>query len=177
MSSPRGDSGSTPGLVRGIAEELREGARRPAESDRVSYRPIRILGLLLILQTVVLLLLDFSRVTQLGWRRLLPGAPWLAFEDAVFLAVFGPATVLTLLAGLSFLLLARRGWLVAALSQGLSLSGCLWFYANGQPNFVYPIMLYCVVVILYLNSRDVRVRFQPRLRPRQEPAREVPREP
>jgi hypothetical protein len=35
----------------------------------------------------------------------------------------------------------------------------LWLYSWFQPGYVYPIMAYCVLMILYLNSHDVRVVF------------------
>ena len=54
------------------------------------------------------------------------------------------------------------GWLLAAISQGLSLGVCLWLYSQFQPWYVYPIMAYCILMILYLNSQDVRVVFLPR---------------
>jgi hypothetical protein len=81
-------------------------------------------------------------------------------EVAVF-ALFIPSAVLTLLSALSFLFLYRRGWLLAAIAQGMSLAVCLWLYSWFQPGYVYPIMAYCVLMILYLNSQDVRVVFRP----------------
>ena len=56
--------------------------------------------------------------------------------------LFVPSGVLTLLSALSFLLMRRRGWLLAAISQGLSLGGGLWLYSWYQPVYVYPIMAY-----------------------------------
>jgi hypothetical protein len=69
------------------------------------------------------------------------------------------------MSALSFLLLRRKGWLLAAISQGLSLGVCLWLYSQTQPWYVYPIMAYCILMILYLNSQDVRVMFHPRRAP------------
>ena len=63
---------------------------------------------------------------------------------------------------MSFLVLRRKGWLLAAIAQGLSLGCLLWLYTLFQPGYVYPIMAYCVLMILYLNSHDVRVVFFPR---------------
>jgi hypothetical protein len=40
----------------------------------------------------------------------------------------------------------------------------LWLYSWFQPGYVYPIMAYCILVILYLNSHDVRVVFLSRQR-------------
>jgi hypothetical protein len=38
---------------------------------------------------------------------------------------------------------------------------CLWLYSWFQPGYVYPIMAYCILMILYLNSHDVRMVFRP----------------
>ena len=58
--------------------------------------------------------------------------------------------------------LGRRGWLLAAISQGLVVATGLWLYAEYEPPYVYPIMAYAVLMILYLNSHDVRTIFLPR---------------
>jgi VanZ family protein len=55
----------------------------------------------------------------------------------------------------------RRGWLLAAIAQGLSLAVSLWLYSWFQPTYVYPIMAYCILMILYLNSNEVRLAFLP----------------
>jgi hypothetical protein len=39
-------------------------------------------------------------------------------------------------------------------------------YAELEPVFVYPAMVYCIVMVLYLNSRDVRTVFHPGREPR-----------
>ncbi len=59
-------------------------------------------------------------------------------------------------------MLRRKGWLLAAIGQGLSVAVCLWLYSELQPWYVYPIMAYCTLMILYLNSHDVRMMFLPR---------------
>jgi len=82
--------------------------------------------------------------------------------EALTLALFAPSAIMTLMSALGFLLLRRRGWLLAAISQGLSLGVCLWLYSQTQPWYAYPIMAYCILMILYLNSHDVRVVFHPR---------------
>jgi hypothetical protein len=63
------------------------------------------------------------------------------------------------MSALSFLFMRRKGWLLAAIAQGLSLAVSLWLYSWFQPPYVYPIMAYCVLMILYLNSYDVRMVF------------------
>jgi hypothetical protein len=116
----------------------------------------------LILEVIGLVILGGYEFLQVDWRGIdLESPEHQAVEVAVF-ALFVPSAILTLLSALSFLFLHRRGWLLAAIAQGLSLAVCLWLYSLFQPGYVYPIMAYCVLMILYLNSQDVRVVFQPR---------------
>ncbi|MDP9481123.1 MAG: hypothetical protein M3R38_36570 [Actinomycetota bacterium] len=132
------------------------------EPDKTSYRPVRAIGLLLVLQVVGIVGLGLYESTLVDWRAISPekAPPQGVIEVAAF-ALFAPPAVLTLLSGLSFLLLRRRGWLLAAIAQGLSLAVCLWLYTLFQPGYVYPIMAYSILMILYLNSHDVRVVFRP----------------
>jgi hypothetical protein len=134
-----------------------------AGPDNVSNRPIRVIGLLLILQVVGLAGLGAYEFTQVDWQRVQTGTALSqqAIEVLAF-ALFVPSAVLTLLSALSFLLLRRKGWLGAAIGQGLSLAVCLWLYSELQPWYVYPVMAYCTLMILYLNSQDVRTMFHPR---------------
>lgn len=142
-----------------------------AEPDKTSYRPIRAIGLLLILEVIGVVALGVYEFALVDWRRIdLENPPQQAVIEVAAFALFAPPAVLTLLSGLSFLLLRRRGWLLAAIAQGLSLAVCLWLYTLFQPGYVYPIMAYCILIILYLNSHDVRVVFRPR---RDAPEREL----
>jgi small-conductance mechanosensitive channel len=121
-----------------------------------------VIGVLLILEVIGLVALGGYEFLQVRWRGIdLESLQHQAVEVAVF-ALFVPSAVLTLLSALSFLFLRRRGWLLAAIAQGLSLAVCLWLYSLFQPGYVYPIMAYCVLMILYLNSYEVRVIFLPR---------------
>ena len=133
-----------------------------AEPDKTSYRPIRAIGLLLILEVIGLVALGVYEFTRIDWQRINLEDPSREVIEVAAFALFAPPAVLTLLSGLSFLLLRRRGWLLAAIAQGLSLAVCLWLYTLFQPGYVYPVMAYCIPMILYLNSHDVRVVFRPR---------------
>jgi len=132
------------------------------EPDKTSYRPIRAIGLLLILEVVGLVALGVYEFARVDWQSVSREDPPSqgVIEVAAF-ALFVPPAVLMLLSGLGFLLLRRRGWLLAAIAQGLGLAVCLWLYTLFQPGYVYPIMAYCILMILYLNSHDVRVVFRP----------------
>jgi hypothetical protein len=132
------------------------------EPAEVSYRPIRLIGLLLVLQVIGLAGLGAYEFAQVDWQRIRPEAPPPQALEVLAFVLFVPSAVLTLVSALSFLLLRRKGWLLAAIGQGLSVAVCLWLYSELQPWYVYPIMAYCILIILYLNSHDVRMMFHPR---------------
>jgi hypothetical protein len=135
------------------------------EPAELSYRPIRAVGLLLILQVICLVGLGAYEFVQVDWQRVRLKVPPQQVIEVLALVLFAPSAVLTLLSALSFLLLRRKGWILAAIGQGLSLAVCLWLYSQLQPWYVYPIMAYCALMILYLNSHDVRTVFHPRRDP------------
>ena len=131
--------------------------------DNISHRPVRVIGLLLVLQLVGLAALGAYEFLQVDWQRVqLDTTPPQQVIEVLAFALFVPSAVLTLLSALSFLLLRRKGWLLAAIGQGLSVAICLWLYSELQPWYVYPIMAYCTLMILYLNPHDVRMMFHPR---------------
>lgn len=145
---------------------------RPLEPDRASGRPVVALGLLLVLEIASLAALGGYELLGVDWRRVWSGvvragaAPSPEVVEALAFVLFVPPAALMLLAALSFLFLRRRGWLLAAISQGSSVAVCLYLYSEFRPVYVYPIMAYGVLMILYLNVHDVRAIFH------REPGRE-----
>jgi hypothetical protein len=134
------------------------------------YRQTRLLGVLLILQVVALVGFGVHLFISIDWDRILALANEQAqtlpkpleqrLEQAIlFVIFFLPPAVLLLLAGLSFVLLRRRGWLLASVAQGVILLACLFFYPDPRPGFAYPIIAYCILMVLYLNSQGVRAVF------------------
>jgi uncharacterized membrane protein YqhA len=137
----------------------RGGAEDQVGPNKAAYRTVKVIGVLLILEVIGLVAIGGFEFFQLHWRVLnLEGSRHNDVEVAVY-ALFIPSGVLTLMSAFSFLFMRRRGWLLAAIAQGLSLAVSLWLYSWFQPGYVYPIMAYCVLMILYLNSHDVRVVF------------------
>lgn len=118
--------------------------------------------MLLILEVMVIVALGGYEFFQLDWRAIDLDDPSQREIEAAVFALLVPSAILTLMSAMSFLFLRRRGWLMAAIAQGLSLAVCLWLYTLFQPDYVYPIMAFCVLMILYLNSHEVRVVFHPR---------------
>jgi hypothetical protein len=142
---------------------------------QMSRGPAWVAGALLILQGVSLMGIGLYFFGRVDWDRALVvtngqgqihvqtvDGPWLKpLEQAVLFAIyFLPLAVLLLLAGLSFLIVRRLGWLLAITAQSLILLACLFAYPDPRPGFTYPIIAYCILLVLYLNSRGVRTAAQ-----------------
>jgi hypothetical protein len=142
---------------------------------QMSRGPAWVAGALLILQGVSLMGIGLYFFGRVDWDRALVvtngqgqihvqtvDGPWLKpLEQAALFAIyFLPLAVLLLLAGLSFLIFRRRGWLLAITAQSLILLACLFAYPDPRPGFTYPIIAYCILLVLYLNSRGVRTAAQ-----------------
>jgi hypothetical protein len=134
--------------------------------DRAYYRPVRIVGLLLLIQSLGLAGLVSYWLVVVSQRGLFASlAPSEVVEGLLsgggegvvtpVAVLFVPPAALMFVSGVWFLL-RRGGWVVASVSQGLCIGACLLLYLGSAPVFIYPIMAYCVLAILYLNSRDVR---------------------
>ena len=137
---------------------------------QISYLPVRLVGALLLLQLVGLVSIGIYLFSSIDWDRILaltneqaqtlPGPLEKQLEQAILFAIFFvPPAVLLLVAGLSFMLLRRRGWLLASVAQSVILLACLFSYPDPRPGFAYPIIAYCILMVLYLNSRSVRAVF------------------
>ena len=151
---------------------------------KTSSRPIRVVGLLLILQAIGLAGIIAYGILQVDWQQvqsdssqqgelvleIQPDSPQQQeAAKAIGVAIlFLPSIILAIIGALGFILFSRRGWLLASLAQTLSLGACLELYYEplwNNPNFVYPVMLYGILMIFYLNSSEVRVVFHSRPKP------------
>ncbi len=135
------------------------------------YRQTRVLGVLLILQFLAMVGLGVWLTTRVNWDRALVvtsgqggidvrsvEGPWLkALEQSLLFDIyFLVPMILLLLAGLGFVLLRRRGWMLASVAQSLIMLACLFYYGDSRPWFAYPLIAYSILMILLLNSRSVR---------------------
>jgi hypothetical protein len=126
--------------------------------------PVTVLGLLLLLQAVGLFDLGLFFFTRgLGLRRSLI-VEMLITEPINALAmgiIFIPLALLALLAALGFFRLWRAAWMMAMLTQGLSLLTALLLYFNQRPGYVYVIMLYSIFLVIYLHTAEISTTFEP----------------
>lgn len=145
-----------------------------SRSDLVKHNaprswPIRVLGLLLLLQATALVGVSIVSGARINWQQVTGSAiPSPQVLDMFVLGgMFILCALLALAAAVGLFAGLRIGWLLAMLAQAIVLGGCLWLYISEGPGFIYPLMLSSVVIVLYLNSRDVRVAFH--LQPLSEP--------
>ena len=135
------------------------------------YRQARLLGVLLILQFLAMVGIGVLLFASIDWDTVVnlsnkSGQINLhtddkdtlkAFKRAILFTIYFIAPVILLfLSGLGFVLLRRRGWMLASVAQALTMLACLFFYGASRPWFAYPIIAYCILMILLLNSRSVR---------------------
>jgi hypothetical protein len=135
------------------------------------YRQARLLGVLLLLQVIAMVGIGVWLFSRFDWNRALNitsgsgkinvqtvEGPWLQplVQALLFVVYFLGPVILLLLAGLGFVLLRRRGWMLASVAQALIMLACLFFYGASRPWFAYPIIAYSIFMILLLNSRSVR---------------------
>jgi hypothetical protein len=133
-------------------------------AQKIKSRPgsVTILGLLLLLQAVGLFdfgLFFFTR--GFGLKRnliveLLIAEPVNALAMSI---IFIPLSLLALLAAVGFFRLWRAAWVMAMLTQGLSLLTALVLYFNQQPGYVYISMLFSIFMVIYLNTSEVYAAF------------------
>jgi hypothetical protein len=135
------------------------------------YRQARLLGVLLLLQVIAMVGIGVWLFSRFDWNRALNitsgsgkinvqtvEGPWLEplVQALLFVVYFLGPVILLLLAGLGFVLLRRRGWMLASVAQALIMLSCLFFYGDSRPWFAYPLIAYSILMILLLNSRSVR---------------------
>lgn len=124
---------------------------------------VRLLGLLLLLQTVGLSSLGAFHLISLGPlgalnpQILIPEMPRVLLGTA-----FNLLALLTLLTAISFLRVQRRAWLYAMLVQGFTLLLALNLYLRGRPAYAYGMMLYGIFMVIYLNFSEVQLAFRPK---------------
>jgi hypothetical protein len=127
--------------------------------------------MLLLLQVIAMVALGAWLYASIDWSTIVnlsnePGQILLHTDDketlrhferaVVFTVYFFAPVVLLLLASLGFVLFRRRGWMLASVAQALIMLACLFYYGASRPWFAYPIIVYCILMILLLNSRSVR---------------------
>jgi cellulose synthase/poly-beta-1,6-N-acetylglucosamine synthase-like glycosyltransferase len=128
--------------------------------------PIRAITILLGLQTVGLISMLLYFLNQVDWdTELAAETPSrLASDTTLLLTLFLPISIGLVLVTLVFFLQRRSAWFLTMLLQGSSLFCCLWLYFMTDSflrdsRWLYIQIASSVILVLYLNTADVRTAF------------------
>ena len=141
----------------------------PLNSMRVERQArrwtMRVIALLMAGQAATLVAISWVMISSLNWElefRLVIIS--MRVLDAVLLGgLLLPMAIFDLITAFSLWFGRRGAWLRAMMAQGILLIFCLSSYvANRGERFIFLLMLTCIVLVLYLNTYDVRLSFTSR---------------
>ncbi len=124
---------------------------------------LRVIALLLVVQAMLLIGISAVVVSRVDWEQELSDVMVsLPVLDIVLLvALLGPVAIFELFTALRMWLGSGGTWLRAMVIQGLLLIFALSSYVgNRREDFIYLLMLSCIIIVLYLNTNDVRLTYQ-----------------
>jgi len=131
--------------------------------------PLRAISLLLFIQMAGLCIITAYFLQQVDWERELDDTmPSIAALDVmVWTAVVAPLVVLLFITAVGFFFRWSFAWHSAMTLQGVMLLGCLTIYfftlsRLRNSHLLYLSMVYCILMVLYLNTSDVRLAFHVR---------------
>jgi hypothetical protein len=126
---------------------------------------MRVIALLLGGQAAILLAIIWVTVSSLNWA-LQFRYVFLSMTVMDTLLLGGlllPMAIFNIFTAMGLWLGQRTAWLRAMSAQGILLIFCLSSYiADRRESFIYLLMLTCIVLVLYLNTYDVRLTFNSR---------------
>ena len=126
---------------------------------------MRVIALLLSAQAAILVAIIWVTVSSLNWA-LQFRYVFLSMTVMDTLLLGGlllPMAVFNVFTSMGLWLGQRSAWLRAMTAQGILLIFCLSSYvANRGERFIYLLMLTCIIMVLYLNTYDVRLAFTSR---------------
>lgn len=144
----------------------RDYIQQPAKATPNVLWPIRIIGLLLFIQALLLTGVTWRFAQAVDWEAefndIILSIP--ALDIVMWGATLAPVILFLLLTAVAFLLYRRFAWLVAMTLQGLILLRCLILYFGTESHlresaWVHLIMAYAIILVLYLNTSDIRLAF------------------
>jgi len=138
------------------------------KKEDLNLWPIRSISLLLIVQAVGLLSYNIYQIAQFEWEQEIYDVSFsteFLYAGTIAL-IFAPIAIMLFFVALGFSYRRPVAWLAAMMLQGLILLSCLIFYFLPDDKYshdwIYPIMLYTILMVLYINARDIRLIFQKR---------------
>ncbi len=136
----------------------------PAPADARTRRwIIQIISLLLMIQAIGLLTFSVYNLFRINWELELEDAVLSvhAVEMIIIGVIFVPLAVVECVTAVGFWFVEHGAWLRAMTAQGILLLVCLtnYFFFVHPHSVIYPTMFSCIIIVLYLNTYDVRLTF------------------
>jgi len=133
------------------------------QSNSFPHRPrtVTLLGFFLTLQGLGLFCLagihlyKTEIILAFSWHEIVKNIPVILKSTGFFALGF-----LGLLASIGFFRLWKYAWLSAMLLQGLCMILALDLYFTEKPFYVYILMIYCIVMVIYLNYSEIILAFR-----------------
>jgi hypothetical protein len=138
----------------------------PIDTMRVEVQArrwtMRVIALLLAGQALILIAIIWLTVSSLNWElqfRYVMRS--MTVMDTLLLGgLLLPMAIFVFFTAMGMWWGQRGAWLRAMMAQGILLIFCLSSYvAHRGHNYIYLLMLTCIVLVLYLNTYDVRLTF------------------
>lgn len=126
---------------------------------------MRVIALLLAGQSAILVAIIWVTMASLNWEQEFRQVMLsITVLDSFLLGgVLLPMAIFGLVTAMGLWLGQRSAWLRAMTAQGILLIFCLSSYvAHRGERFIYLLMLTCIVIVLYLNTYDIRLSFTSR---------------
>lgn len=126
---------------------------------------VRVIALLMAGQAVLLIAIIWVTMSTFNWE--LPFSVMIGSITLMDRLLLGglllPMAIFDLITAIGLWLGQRGAWLRAMMTQGILLIFCLSSYVAGRhEQVIYMLMLTCIVLVLYLNTYDVRLSFNSR---------------
>ena len=130
--------------------------------EQVRQWALHVISLLLGLQALGMSAYIIQTFLAVQWQVELPRGQLSA--AAMDVIVFGflllPLALLGAWTAIGFQLKQRRAWQQAMVMQGTLLAICLITYVSGRRmGWLYLLMLSCIIIVLYLNTNEMRFTF------------------
>lgn len=151
-------------------DPLRPATEIPAEARSRRWTS-RVIALLLVVQAMLLFGISAVVLNRINWQLEVadPVLSSAALDGLLLVLLLGPLGVFELVSAVGMWLGGGGAWLRAMIVQGILLIFCLSSYiANRRESFIYLLMLTCIIIVLYLNTNDVRLAYQSHIFERRE---------
>lgn len=124
---------------------------------------VTILAFLLTIQGLGMLALASYHLTLVNLSLVItPGELLTEFPVAMTGLAFYGLGLLGLLASLGFFRLWPFAWVLAITQQGLNLTVAISLYFQNKPFYIFPMMLYSILMVIYLHYSDIIATFRTR---------------